>query len=168
MDPWAPGVRALDVPIVNGGVPNSLDTAVFRDEDKPLCPNRSDISRHLYALFPPEFVKAYPDAWIEIAIATKATDWKPEAAEHFSPFNLPKAIDYAEKANKAGKNVYVGPSLRQGTTGPSGRSKGPNFLASVYSLVRPRWRRRLRPGQQHPEGQHTTERHAGGDRNGAA
>src|SRR5215510_3766813 len=35
--------------------------------DAPLCPNQADITNHLYALFPPEFVQPYPDAWIEIA-----------------------------------------------------------------------------------------------------
>jgi hypothetical protein len=126
-DPWAPGVRTSDVPPVNGSDPNPLDT----ETAAPLCPNKTDISRHLYALFPPEFVKAYPNAWIELATASAATDWKPMAAEHFSPLNLQEAIAYAEKMNKAGKNVYVGPSLRQGTTGLSGRSTDVNFLAST-------------------------------------
>ena len=35
----------------------------------PLEPNRADINAHLYALFHPDFVMPYPDAWIEIAIA---------------------------------------------------------------------------------------------------
>jgi hypothetical protein len=34
-----------------------------------LLPNKVDISAHLYALFDPAFVQAYPDAWIEIAYA---------------------------------------------------------------------------------------------------
>jgi hypothetical protein len=134
---WEPGGRASDIPVEPRGDPSpfaDLDEEADNPVDEPpLCPNRADISRHLYALFPPEFVKAYPDAWIEIAIAARATDWKPEASVHFSPFNLPEAINYAEKANKAGRNIYVGPSLRQGTTGPSGRSKDTNFLASIYS-----------------------------------
>jgi hypothetical protein len=33
----------------------------------PLEPNRAAINQHLYALFHPDFVMAYPDAWIEIA-----------------------------------------------------------------------------------------------------
>jgi putative DNA primase/helicase len=96
-------------------------------------PNRAHISQHLYALFAPGFVKDYPDAWIEIAFADMAGDGTPNAAEHFSPFELEKAAAYAEKKNLAGFNLYVGVSLRQGETGPSGRSSGDNFLAAAYT-----------------------------------
>ncbi len=101
--------------------------------DLLLQPNRADISKHLYTLFPHALVAPYPDCWIEIAVASKATDWKPNTAEHFSPFDLKKAVDYAEKANKPGVNIYVGASLRQGKTGPSGRSTDVNFQASAYA-----------------------------------
>jgi hypothetical protein len=132
MDPWAPGVRAADVPIVNGSDPNPLDTA---KTSAPLCPNKTDISRHLYTLFPAAFVQPYPDAWIEIAFAKPATGGNPNAAEHFSAFELQKAADFAEEKNKAGFNIYVGVALRQGKTGPNsnGRSSGANFLASLYA-----------------------------------
>ena len=73
-DPWAPGVRASDVPVMNGGDPNPLDTAEFEATDAPLSPNRADIAAHLYALFPPDFVKGHPDALIEIAYASPKTD----------------------------------------------------------------------------------------------
>ncbi len=32
----------------------------------PLVPNKYDISAQLYALFPPELVQAYPDAWFAL------------------------------------------------------------------------------------------------------
>jgi hypothetical protein len=60
-------------------------------------------------------------------------DGTPNAAAHFSPFELEKAAAVAEKKNTAGCNVYVGPALRQGVTGPSGRSTADNFLASAYA-----------------------------------
>lgn len=96
-------------------------------------PNRAHINEHLYALFAPGFVKDYPDAWIEIAFADMAGDGTPNAAEHFSPFDLEKAAAFAEKKNLAGFNLYVGVSLRQGETGPSGRSSGDNFLAAAFA-----------------------------------
>ena len=40
----------------------------------PLEPNRADINAHLHALFHPNFVLPYPDAWIEIAIANPGDD----------------------------------------------------------------------------------------------
>ena len=40
-DPWAPGVRASDVPVMNGGDPNPLDTAEFEATDAPL-PSEED------------------------------------------------------------------------------------------------------------------------------
>ncbi|MBR1290147.1 hypothetical protein [Bradyrhizobium ottawaense] len=98
-----------------------------------LSPDREIIGKHLYALFPHSLVKDYPDCWIEIATASKATEWKPVTARHFSPFDLPKVINYVEKQNRRGVNIYVGPSLRQGKTGTSGRSTDANFLASQYS-----------------------------------
>ena len=49
-DPWAPGVRASDVPLINGGGPNPLDTAEFEETDAPLSPNRA-ISRRTYTRY---------------------------------------------------------------------------------------------------------------------
>ena len=104
-------------------------------ERPQLGPNRAHINEHLYALFAPEFVKDYPDAWIEIAFADMAGNGKPDAAEHFSPFDLQKAVDFAEAKNRDGFNIYVGPALRHGNTGlkSNGRSSGANFLASAYA-----------------------------------
>ena len=91
--------------------------------DKGLSPNKADIAAHLYALFPPTFVHAYPDAWIEIAYASPATGGKPDKAKHFSAFDLDKAAEFAEAKNKAGFNIYVGAALRQGETPASQKAE---------------------------------------------
>ena len=103
MDPWASGVRAADVPIVNGGDPNPLENAdvppgpnggdpsgEFETADAPLRPNKTDIARHLYELFPPTFVQPYPDAWIEIAHGDPATGG-PEKAQN-SPHSTSRPL----------------------------------------------------------------------------
>src|SRR6516225_8328625 len=84
--------------------------------DAPLCPNRADIDRHLYALFDPKFVHDHPDARIEIAIADMAGSQKPDKAKQFSAFDLQKAADFSEKKSKEGYNVYVGAALRNATS----------------------------------------------------
>ena len=97
-----------------------------------LCPNRADINKHLYALFHPDFVRAYPDAWIEIAYANPATGGGLRTAEQFSAFDLEAAGDFAERKNRKGFNIYVGVALRQGET-PStsnGRASGENVLTA--------------------------------------
>ena len=90
-------------------------------ESEPLeapRPNKAHINEHLYALFAPEFVKDYPDARIEIAYASPATDdGRPQRCEHFSVFEIEKAADFAERKNQAGFNVYVGAALRDGKSG---------------------------------------------------
>ena len=135
MDPWAPGVRASDVPVVNGGDPNPLDTALFETTAAPLRPNKNDIAAHLYALFPPAFVQPYPDAWIEIAYGYAATGGKPNEARHFSAFDLAAAAEFAEKKNRAGFNIYVGVALRQGETDSkaNGRANGVHVLTASHS-----------------------------------
>ena len=97
-----------------------------------LCPNRADINKHLYALFDPNFVMAYPDAWIEIAYANPAAGGGLRAAEQFSAFELEAAGDFAEAKNKRGFNIYVGVALRQGETPrtSNGRASGENVLTA--------------------------------------
>ncbi len=88
-------------------------------------PNRADINRHLYALFPPDFAKDHPDAQIEIAYASPKTDDDgPDASENFSVFELQKAAAFAEKKSKAGFNVYVGAALRNAKS--TGRASKPD------------------------------------------
>jgi hypothetical protein len=52
--------------------------------DAPLVPNKAHIAEHLYALFSPSFVLAYPDAWIEIPYG------KLNMAKNFGSFELQK------------------------------------------------------------------------------
>ena len=63
---WGQDARAADVPVTEGGAPNPLSND-DGFETSPLAPNKSDIAKHLHALFAPAFVHPHPDAWIEIA-----------------------------------------------------------------------------------------------------
>ena len=100
----------------------------------PLHPNKFDISRHLFELFPPAFVKNHPDALVEIAYANMAGTEKPDAAEPFSVFELQKAADFAEAKSKAGFNIYVGAALRK--DGTIGRASDADFLNTCLSWGR--------------------------------
>jgi hypothetical protein len=86
-----------------------------------VAPNKADISAHLYALFPPEFVAPYLDAWIEVAYDDPATG--PNRSAIFSPFRLNEAAAFAEARNVEGCNIYIGPALRQGETAERWSSK---------------------------------------------
>ena len=125
-DPWAPGVRAADVPVVNGGnYPNPLDVNEFEAADAPLCPNKADINAHLSKLFSPEFAKDHPDAQVEIAYASPKTDDDgPDMCENFSVFDLQKAAAFAERKNTAGFNIYIGAALRNARS--TGRASKPD------------------------------------------
>src|SRR3954454_9064873 len=72
-----------------------------------LSPNIADINAHLYALFSPEFVSAFPDAWIEIAYA-HPDNGNLNQAQNFTAFDLQEAGEFAAAKNAAGYNVYVG------------------------------------------------------------
>ena len=135
LDPWEPGVRAVDVPIAEGGGPNPLeDDSINGFETPPLVPNKTDIAKHLYALFTPAFVQPYPDSWIEIAYGDPAVDeGKPNEAKNFSPFKLEQAIAFAVEKNRAGFNIYVGAALRHGEQSYSGRASGHHVLAASHA-----------------------------------
>ena len=80
--------------------------------DASLGPNLGDISKHLYALFAPEFVQAFPDAQIEIAFGLP--DKGPEAARLFNAVGgLEAAAAFAYARSKAQCNCYIGPALRK-------------------------------------------------------
>ena len=136
-DPWAPGVRAAEVPVAEGGEPNPFEESSneFETQTALLRPNKADIAQHLYELFPPMFVQPYPDAWIELAYGDPATGGKPDEAKHFSAFDLAGAAEFAEEKNKAGSNVYVGVALRHGKTDSraKGRANGANVLTASHS-----------------------------------
>ena len=91
-------------------------------QTQTLAPNKADISAHLYALFDPSFVQAYPDAWIEIAYGYALTGGEVNAAQNFSVFQLQDAAKFAEAKNRAGYNIYVGPAIRQGSRPATGRA----------------------------------------------
>ncbi|MCC8964525.1 hypothetical protein H8A95_19940 [Bradyrhizobium sp. Pear76] len=129
---WGPNGRASDVPITERGAPNPLASRSV-DGFVPLTPSKSDIAKHLYALFSPEFVQAYPDGWIEIAYGHATTGGNVTAAENFSVFELQDAIKFAEAKNKAGYNIYVGPAIRQGNRPASGRASDNLVVASAFS-----------------------------------
>jgi hypothetical protein len=97
-----------------------------------LCSNRADINKHLYALFHPDFVMPYSEAWIEIAYANPAAGGGLRFAEQFSAFDLEAAGDFAERQNGKGFNIYVGVALRQGETPATsnGRASGANVLTA--------------------------------------
>ena len=114
--------------------PPSAFTTQYQGRDKPvpLAPNTGDISRHLYTLFDPAFVQAWPDAWFEIAFGDGTTGGV-NAAETFSVFELKPAVEFAEMKNRAGCNVYVGPALRQGERPPFGRASDKLVVTSAYA-----------------------------------
>jgi hypothetical protein len=95
----------------------------------PPVPNRTDINCHLYALFYPAFVQAYPDALIEIAWTNSNGD--PNRAKLFSAFTPELAADFAEQQNLDGHSVYVGAALRKG--GTTGRAKIEDILAGSHA-----------------------------------
>jgi hypothetical protein len=98
-----------------------------------LVPCRTDIAAHLYALFDPTFVQPYPDAWIEIAYGHAATGGDIYAAQNFSVFELEKAVAFAEKKNRDGFNLYVGPAIRQGERPKTGRASDTDVVTSAYA-----------------------------------
>jgi hypothetical protein len=99
----------------------------------PLVANKQAIAAHLYKLFSPAFVLAYPDSWIEIAYGRP--DGKLNAAGNFLPFDadIEDAIDFALEKNAAGNNVYVGAALRHGQPGSTGRASRDNVLDASHA-----------------------------------
>src|SRR5450631_4495238 len=97
-----------------------------------LVPRIAGINNHLFALFPPAFVQAYPDAKIEIAYADPRTGNAVNKAEIFSAFDLEKAALFAFRKNTAGFNIYVAPALRVGSH-KSGRAKGEDIITARYA-----------------------------------
>jgi hypothetical protein len=95
-----------------------------------LRPDVAAISAHLHALFAPEFVHHYPDAWIEIAYCRPNDPLN--KAEIFSAFDLEAAAKFAFDINMRGSNVYVGAALRHGEKPKSGRANDTHFLAARY------------------------------------
>jgi hypothetical protein len=102
------------------------------DEAAPLVPNRADIDRFLFEMFPPAFVHPHPNANIEIAWGNPAyNDGAVNQAQIFSAFDLKNAADFAFKKNAAGNNLYVAPALRDGSH-KSGRAKKEHVVTSRF------------------------------------
>jgi hypothetical protein len=99
-----------------------------------LFPNKADINAHLYALFDPAYVQAYPNAWIEIAFSYPGHGSVDEA-KNYRVFELKEAAEFAEAKNKAGFNIYVGVALRHGKEPRSGRAKFEHVLDSRFAWV---------------------------------
>jgi hypothetical protein len=118
---------------MNAITPIDAANATAVDSSPQLLPNKADISAHLYALFDPAFVQAYPDAWIEIAYGFAATGGNIHEAQNFSALQLKDAVEFAEARNKAGWNLYVGPALRQGKQPGDGRAEDKDVLTSTYA-----------------------------------
>jgi predicted P-loop ATPase len=95
-------------------------------------PNKADINSHLYALFPPDFVRQFPDALIEIAYGPPGNV---NGARLFSVFKLDEATDFAIAQNLKGRNVYVGPTLKRPATAPFARTTDEDFLASIWAWI---------------------------------
>lgn len=91
-------------------------------------PNKNDILAHLNFLFsePAE----YKDGLIEIAY-TPTDSGAVNKAEYFTPDEIEKAADFAERINaQEGVNVYVGAALRNPDTAPFGRSNAADYYAA--------------------------------------
>ena len=84
-----------------------------------LKPNIAEISAHLHALFPPEFVHHFPDAQIEIIYGPPGVF---TVARWFSAFDPKSIAEFVEVRNAEGDNIYVGAALRKGPVPESGRA----------------------------------------------
>jgi hypothetical protein len=112
--------------------PSRLETI----ESVRLKPNIADTSAHLYAMFNPAFVQAYPDAWIEIAYGhPDIADGAVREAQNYGVFDLKEAAEFAEAKNKVGFNIYVAPALRHGKQPRSGRANGDHVLTSAFAYA---------------------------------
>ena len=100
--------------------------------DASLGPSLVDISKHLYALFAPEFVQAFPDAQVEIAYGLP--DRGPEAARCFNAVGgMEAAAAFAFARSKAQCNCYVGPSLRKANLKSTRRAGKADVSATVFA-----------------------------------
>lgn len=102
-----------------------------------LVPNLADITRHLYVLFDPAFVRPYTDLWIEVAYGHPNSGNAINQAQDVSAFDLKSAAEFAAAKNTAdgGYNLYVGGALRHGDEPRDGRAESTNYLASAFAWV---------------------------------
>jgi hypothetical protein len=86
------------------------------------------ISAFLYILFAPEFVHAFPEAWIEVVCIRpdKRIAWR-----FFSAHDLKPVVDYVVKMNSRGCNCYVGAALRHGEKPADGERAGKKHFCAA-------------------------------------
>ena len=90
--------------------------------------HKVDIQAHLSALFPPAFVRPFPDAEIEIVYG--APDEKLTTSRWFSALHIEEIVGFVEVRVDRGDNIYVGASLRKGPAPEKMRARTENFLAA--------------------------------------
>lgn len=95
-----------------------------------LKPNIEMINAFLYALFAPDFVHHFPNAWIEV-VSAKPDD-PPNTGRFFSAHDLEAIVAFIARMNAAGRNCYVGAALRQGDMPNSGRASKQHFCAASH------------------------------------
>jgi AAA domain/RepB DNA-primase from phage plasmid len=86
------------------------------------------ISKFLYILFAPDFVHAFPDAWIEIVCIPPGGKL---AWRFFSAHELKPIVDYVVTMNSRGYNVYVGAALRHGEKPAEGERAGKKHVCAA-------------------------------------
>jgi hypothetical protein len=95
-------------------------------------PNADVISKFVYVLFPPEFVRAFPDAWIEIVCIGD----RPLQRRFFAAHDIKPAVDYVVKMNGVGFNCYIGAALRHGDRPDDGhRASKKHFCAASHVWI---------------------------------
>jgi hypothetical protein len=123
----------IDKALVDDTTPPDFDAPpIVPNNAPPLVPRVADINAHLYALFTPAFVQAYPDSNIEIAYGHAASGNQVNRAKIFSAFDLEKAAAFAERKNRDGYNIYIGPALRN-EQHKSGRANRDSVITAGFA-----------------------------------
>ena len=95
--------------------------SIHKSKVKAPQPDKSTILKHLWALFPADFVHQYPDAMIEIAYGAPGSL---DRAQLFPAFNLDEAAAFALSENRKGRNLYVGRNFQEGRHGAIRANEG--------------------------------------------
>jgi hypothetical protein len=97
-------------------------------QSKILAPIADVISAFLYALFAPDFVHAFPDAWIEIVCfrPNGKLTWR-----FFPAHDLKPIADYVVEMSGRGWNCYVGAALRHGEKPAEGERAGKKHFCAA-------------------------------------
>jgi hypothetical protein len=96
--------------------------------EQALKPNISAINAHLYAMYPPDFVMAHPEAMVEVIHGPPGIFTN---SKWFPAQDLKTIAEFAEDRSAKGDNIYIGASLRHGVIPETGRANAKdNFLAA--------------------------------------